>query len=268
MLDQTTQRLQELLELKELRLHELEKQKAIQGVDARPHTNIEIESIKHDISVLRDSVKTLPKNGLPLIKKDSQTTVISKKSALISLAIILSIISLVYFISLTGRGDSIEIDKTSQVIKAYTTKDPTDAYYSRLVLSKFNDSTVYNLEYSLPGIPNHESSLGFFMGGTFDITNYNYLDFDISLSDQQCAVGIASTTDGSSPTEDVIVGSGSYPSDINVVISGDWQSIRIPIKKHFPSVNYKAMTSVFFAFSSNVSSGEHMISVKNVRLSK
>ena len=49
MTEHSTQRLSELLKLKESRLHELEKQQAIQGISTPPHISIEIESIQRDI---------------------------------------------------------------------------------------------------------------------------------------------------------------------------------------------------------------------------
>ena len=45
MTQHNTQRLSELLKLKERRLHELEKRKSVGGIDTPPHINMEIEDI-------------------------------------------------------------------------------------------------------------------------------------------------------------------------------------------------------------------------------
>lgn len=67
MTEHSKQRLNELLELKESRLHELEKQQALQGISTPPHVNIEVEDIKRDIAVMRDALYT----GIPSPKSNN-----------------------------------------------------------------------------------------------------------------------------------------------------------------------------------------------------
>lgn len=53
---QNKERLKELLELKERRLHELEKRQSIEGIYTPPQIIIEIEDIKREISTMRDDL--------------------------------------------------------------------------------------------------------------------------------------------------------------------------------------------------------------------
>ena len=64
MIEQQKQRLQEIIDLKEQRLHELLKQQAMHGINTPPHINIEIKSLNDDISSLQNILNIDIKEGL------------------------------------------------------------------------------------------------------------------------------------------------------------------------------------------------------------
>ena len=124
------QRIEELLEIKNRRLHELRKQQAMHGVDTSPNITMEIESLDQDIRIMYEALTTAQeyealknKNAFSGRKLLRNTVIL-----FISLVSVIGVVFLIYLFRITPTPNSNaltivpSLEETSEVKRQQTTE--------------------------------------------------------------------------------------------------------------------------------------------------
>jgi hypothetical protein len=188
MTEHNTQRLNELLELKERRLHELEKRQSVGGIDTPPQVTIEIEDIRNEISIMRGALSTgiTPAEALgskPVAKSQSRKIRISW---IIVGFLLLTNILLIYRtpIAILPPNDLSINSMPLQVWPGIGPNFDKDSYNKLVVIKNGDNPTDISYKYycSIPGKSEYYSSMVFEINNPEDLSPYNKVQLDMTIN--------------------------------------------------------------------------------------